>query len=392
MRYETALRRLAQLRRPGPQGLRADADLLAVPSALRELLGDPIASIPGHVLHVAGTNGKGSVACKLTNALHTARPSSDDDSADRHGHLAKVGTFTSPHISSWRERIRVNNELISEADAALELTQIFALLDENKLDASMFEALTALAALHFRSQECRHVVFEAGVGGELDATTAMIQPYGIGIVTSVARDHVALLGSDLAGIARAKLGIVPRGSTVFVSNQVYTLAQRDAEVGKVLEKYDVRHVDPSDVNNLKDHFSPQADMPEYEWQNAALCDLVLRHLGVEYADEALLCRPPCRAQWIGNVMLDTAHNEEAVREALANAERWALNSTLHVAFGCSADKDATSMLKCVQDYANVVLHPVSAESPRSMPVDNIVRVATELVRNAYLRRVHLGML
>ncbi|MBQ2253390.1 MAG: bifunctional folylpolyglutamate synthase/dihydrofolate synthase, partial [Clostridia bacterium] len=160
-------------------------------------LGDPQKYL--HFVHVAGTNGKGSVSTMLTSILSAA------------GY--RVGLFTSPFLSEFRERIRIGEKLISEADliAAVEAVRPFA--DAMEDAPTEFELMTALAFWYFRRQHCDLVVCEVGLGGELDSTNVIEKPL-LSVITSIALDHTRELGNTLSAVARAKSGIVKRDRPV----------------------------------------------------------------------------------------------------------------------------------------------------------------------------------
>lgn len=144
-------------------------------------------------VHVAGTNGKGSVSVNIVTILAHA------------GYM--VGLFTSPHLSSVRERFRINGDYISEKDFAEYATQVKEALGEEKI--TYFEFTTALALLWFADAAVDLVVLETGLGGRLDATN-VVAPL-VSIITNVSMDHEAYLGDDLRSIAFEKAGIIKRG-------------------------------------------------------------------------------------------------------------------------------------------------------------------------------------
>lgn len=144
-------------------------------------------------IHVGGTNGKGSVSVTLLTLLSAA------------GY--KVGLFTSPHLSSVRERFRINDSFISEEDFAAVATQIRHSLGEKQI--TYFEFTTALALLWFARQQVDLVILEVGLGGRLDATN-VITPL-VSVITNVSMDHEAHLGNTLTEVATEKAGIIKSG-------------------------------------------------------------------------------------------------------------------------------------------------------------------------------------
>jgi dihydrofolate synthase/folylpolyglutamate synthase len=162
-------------------------------------LGNPHHSVP--VIHVAGTNGKGSVCAYLSAVLTEA------------GY--RVGRFTSPHLVDWNERICLNEQPISTEALAELLLQVQAAIPENSEDSpTQFEVITAAAWLYFAQQQVDIAVMEVGLGGRLDATN-VCRPL-VTIITSLSREHWQVLGPTLADIAREKAGILKPGCPAVV--------------------------------------------------------------------------------------------------------------------------------------------------------------------------------
>src|SRR2546426_9476734 len=151
------------------------------------------------LVQVGGTNGKGSVAAMLAAILKAA------------GH--RVGLYTSPHLVSFRERIRVNGEAISEDDVVDGVEALGTLVA--RLDATMFETATALALDHFAREAVDVAVLEVGLGGRLDATTLGVP--AVPVVTRIDLDHQAGLGTTLPAIAAEKAAIIRAGVAVLAS-------------------------------------------------------------------------------------------------------------------------------------------------------------------------------
>ena len=164
---------------------------------------DEMFGYPHHhfkTIHVAGTNGKGSVSHILASVLHEA------------GY--KTGLYTSPHLKDFRERIRVNGEMISE-DAVVRFTEQFLAKNEiAKLEPSFFELTMSMAFDYFRASKVDVAVIEVGLGGRLDSTN-VITPE-VSVITNISFDHQALLGNTLAKIAAEKAGIIKKNVPVVI--------------------------------------------------------------------------------------------------------------------------------------------------------------------------------
>ena len=157
-------------------------------------LGDPQQQVP--IIHVAGTNGKGSVCAYLSSVLTQA------------GY--RVGRYTSPHLVSWCERICINEQPIAPAVLAATLEQVEAAIAPNIETPTQFEVLTAAAWLYFAQQSVDIAVIEVGLGGRLDATNVVDRPL-VSVITSLSREHWQRLGPTLADIAGEKAGVLKSG-------------------------------------------------------------------------------------------------------------------------------------------------------------------------------------
>ena len=160
--------------------------------ALAALAGNPHTRL--RFIHVAGTNGKGSTCAMLESVYRAAG--------------LKVGLFTSPHLVSFRERIQVNRQLVSEADVVRLVAGMQELLERMPADhhATFFEVLAVMALRYFEEQRCDLVIWETGLGGRLDATN-IVTPLAC-VITNIQFDHQKWLGHTLAQIAAEKAGIL----------------------------------------------------------------------------------------------------------------------------------------------------------------------------------------
>ncbi len=164
---------------------------------LLELLGNPHKEL--RFVHVAGTNGKGSVSTALSCVL------------TKSGH--RTGLFTSPFVICFGERIKVDGEFISEAEIVSGVSLIkekTQQMEKEGLFPTVFEVTTALAMLHYKRKKCDIVVLEAGIGGKKDSTNVIDSPE-IAVITSVSLDHTEMLGESIAEITREKCGIIKKG-------------------------------------------------------------------------------------------------------------------------------------------------------------------------------------
>src|SRR5512144_2631930 len=185
---------------------------LATTRALLKAVGNPHEVMPS--VHVGGTNGKGSVSTLVASALREAG--------------WRVGLYTSPHLASFRERIRVDGVPIAENALAMWTERLQPLILERK--ATFFEATTAIAFADFAARGVEIAVVEVGLGGRLDSTN-VITPLVAG-VTRIALEHTEYLGHDLAGIAREKAGIAKPGEALLTTETSETLIAAMAETAQ----------------------------------------------------------------------------------------------------------------------------------------------------------------
>lgn len=162
-------------------------------------LGSPHLRVP--VIHVAGTNGKGSVCAYLSSVLTEA------------GYT--TGRYTSPHLVDWTERISLNEKPISHLDLQELLSQVKAAVKPDEESPTQFEVITAAAWLYFAQRKVDIAIIEVGLGGRLDATNVCPQAL-VSIITSISKDHLQQLGSTIADIAREKSGIIKSGCPVVI--------------------------------------------------------------------------------------------------------------------------------------------------------------------------------
>lgn len=167
-------------------------------SLMLERLGNPQYDLK--FIHVAGTNGKGSVSNMLKNILIS--------------HKYKVGYYTSPYIEYFSERICINNDMISDEDLVRYTERVKAVSED--ITPIEFEFITAMAFLYFAEQKCDIVVLEVGLGGRFDATNVIDTPL-INVITPIGKDHTAILGDTLEQIAFEKAGTIKNGSEVVIS-------------------------------------------------------------------------------------------------------------------------------------------------------------------------------
>jgi dihydrofolate synthase/folylpolyglutamate synthase len=367
MTYAEAVARLLALRGGEHAGMRPGLERI---ETLLQALGDPERRYT--LAQVGGTNGKGSVAAMLAAMLR----------ADGR----RVGLYTSPHLVSFRERIRVNGEAIGEDDVADGFDAIATLVA--RLDATMFEATTALALDYFAREAVDVAVLEVGLGGRLDATTV-----GAPAVTALARidlDHTEVLGSTLAEIAGEKAAIIRSGVAVSSAQApaaADVLIARAAAVGVPLllegRELSVRVRARDAGGQVIDCAGPgwRLDALElpllgvYQPSNALLALAAARALGV---GDAAAREGLARARWPGRfevvrtrdrvVVLDGAHNPAGARALAESLTAWFGDTPITLVFGALRDKDARGMLTALAPRMRRLILTASS-SPRAVVPD-----------------------
>jgi len=346
--------------------LRATLHLLAC--AGNPLEGEGGVELP--VVHVAGTNGKGSV-CHLVAAALTASG-------------RRTGLFTSPHLRDFRERIRVDGEPIPESAVVEFLEQHFACAETGPRSPSFFEWTFALACWWFRKAGVEVAVLETGMGGRLDSTNVVRAPW-VTAITNVGLDHTQFLGPDVRTIAGEKAGILKDGRPVVVGRM------RPEALSVVLEQAlrtgsEVHYADTAGE-------PPLPGEPPYMTENRATARKVLEILSSlpewDRTRPAALPEAPSlvatghagRWNWLkpapsgARVLADCAHNVDGLSALMSHLPEAA---ALHIVFGTVADKDLSGVLPLLPRAARYYF--CAADIPRALPAEELARSAAEAGR------------
>ena len=361
--YAEAVARLLALRGGEHAGMRPGLERI---EGLLAALGHPERRY--RLVQVGGTNGKGSVAAMLAAILKAA------------GH--RVGLYTSPHLVSFRERIRVNGEAISEDDVVDGVEALGTLVA--RLDATMFETATALALDHFAREAVDVAVLEVGLGGRLDATTVGVP--AVTVVTRIDLDHQAVLGTTLREIAAEKAAIIRAGVAVAASQApeaTAVLVRRATEVGVplLLSGRDLsvtvehRGLDGQLIGCAAPGWSIArlrlGMLGSYQPENALLAVAAARQLGV---GDAAIGDGLGRARWPGRfqvlaraggwLVLDGAHNPGGARALAASLRDFFGDAPVTFVVGILRDKDARAILAELAPLARRLILTASS-NPRA---------------------------
>ena len=308
-------------------------------------------------VHVAGTNGKGSFSCMLSEILREA------------GY--RVGLFTSPFIKEFNERIRVNGENIADEDLADVTEYVRGFADTMEDLPTEFELITAIALEYFRRQNCDIVVLEVGMGGRLDSTNIIRTPV-LSVITEISLDHTGMLGDTVEAIAAEKSGIIKAGIPVMFSGTDdrarAVITDRAGEMGCAITypAYDTLLVEQSSIDGSTFSYEGKSGYHIslaglYQPRNAAavICAVeALRRAGYAIPDEALRAGLEC-ARWSARfevlrrdpvIIYDGGHNPGGVTVSFGSVARYFPNTKCTVLTGIMADKDYAETVEISAPY------------------------------------------
>lgn len=361
--------------------------------AICNYLGNPQLRYP--TIQITGTNGKSSTTW-MTRELLTASG-------------LKTGCYTSPHLHTYRERITIDGEMISENDFASVMVKITPSLEKVKSelgDLTEFEILTAMAFYYFAAKGVDVAVFEVGLGGRWDATS-MVQPR-VAAITGISLDHTDRLGNTVEEIAWDKAHIIKNGCVAVIGNApggaLKQIEERCYLVNSPmkLSGRDFMPFDISVVQNEGAKFSIDGIHSRYEdirlqafgsYQvfNFTMAVVILEAFTGNQADITLLRSVAGKAFCPGRfelvardplVVLDGAHNPEGIKMVVDGLPQSFSYKNLSVILAISADKDAAEMLRLLDKHASLLVLTMN-KSYRSLSVDRLTDIAVNL-RNRYI--------
>jgi dihydrofolate synthase/folylpolyglutamate synthase len=375
MTYREAVARITGLRGGEMAGMRPGLDRI---EALLADIGSPERSMT--LAQIAGTNGKGSAAAMLAAIVQASG--------------RRVGLYTSPHLVDLRERIQVDGRPIPEADLVDGVEALGTLIA--RLDATMFEALTALALDHYAREGVEVAVLEVGLGGRLDSTT--VGRPAVEVITSIDYDHQAYLGTTLEAIAGEKAAIIRSGVAISARQEpaadaVLTRRAAEAGVPLLVEGRDLRvRVRRASLDGQWLDFEGPgwriddvrcALLGVFQPANALLAAAAARVLG---ADDGAIRRGLGMTHWPGRfqlirhsppVIVDGAHNPGGARALAASLESYFPGRRVTFVIGTSEDKDKAGILDALLPLARRVIF-AAADHPRSASAESLAALARSL--------------
>lgn len=337
------------------------------------------------IIHVAGTNGKGSICSTLATILYLS------------GY--KTGLYTSPHLVKFNERICVNNQPISDHSVA-ELCEIVRNLDYGEREPTFFEYTSAMAFYEFANQKVDWAVIETGMGGRMDATNVVMPK--ISIISNVSLEHQQYLGKTLKKIAGEKGGIIKQNipvvtgvtqkSVISVLNEI--AESKSAKLYRLGDQFNVQKKQNNTFNyhgiyhvweNLTTRLSGA-----YQIKNAALvlcaCEILMTNYGVAITPETIR-EGLSKTKWPGRlevvsehplVILDGAHNLAAARELSAYIKTELAGRQLTLVIGILDDKPYEAMLRLLVPHCQrlILTRP---KIDRALPTEKLFNVSREIL-------------
>lgn len=360
MNYQEAMRYISEVHKYGSKlGLENIKHLL-------ELLGNPHKELK--IIHIAGTNGKGSTAAYIREILVENE--------------YKVGFYTSPYLEVFNERVQVNHNLIKDEEIAEHITEIESciktMLEKGYNHPTEFEVITAMAFLYFKKKNVDYVVLEVGLGGRFDATN-VIESSLISVITSISYDHTKILGDTLTKIAFEKSGIIKENGLIVSYPQVQ---EAEAEIIKNAklknaQYYSVNLEELSIISqNEKSSIFKLSDVDEnieismlgvHQIYNAALAIKTINILEAKHLvsiDRKKMISAIKNTHWNGRmevisenplIIIDGAHNPDGAKTLIDT-----LNSTFSkyektLCIGMLEDKDVDEVLKKLIPYIDNII-------------------------------------
>lgn len=323
------------------------------------------------VIHVAGTNGKGSTSTTIETILLEA------------GY--RVGKYTSPHILKFNERIRANGQDITDEDIVKYYQLVKDIVAKTGLRPTFFEMTTAMMFKYFSDLKLDYVVLETGMGGRFDATN--VCEADICVITNVGLDHIEYLGDTIYKIAKEKAGIIKNCPKVIVADSnpefLKAISEEKAEIINVLEKYkDARmkldfkkFVTRIEIGEEGYDFSLFGD---YQFKNFLTAYEVVTELGIDREIIKKVCKKvvwQCRFERYFEkplVILDGAHNEDGMRELCKIIEQGYRSDEVVIITSILKDKDVRHMLKLMRKISDNIVFTSLEDNPRGTTGEKIL--------------------
>ncbi|MDB0440023.1 bifunctional folylpolyglutamate synthase/dihydrofolate synthase [Clostridioides difficile] len=377
MKYEEALEYISQTNKFGIRlGLENIGKLL-------ELLGNPQETL--NIIHVAGTNGKGSVCSFISNILRES------------GY--KVGLYTSPYLETFTERIRVNGENIPQEDVARIITlikeKIEVMVSQGYAYPTEFEVVTAMAFYYYSEQKVDFVALEVGLGGRYDATNIITKSL-VSVITSISLDHTGILGDTIEKIAYEKAGIIRENGVVLVYDQtdeakdVIKSVCKEKKAKYIEVNFDNINIKKSDINSQVYDCNVMGEVynnleimliGEHQINNSILAMSVLKYIKdtkkLDNVSEEYIRKGLITTKWPGRIekikespifIIDGAHNEDGAKSLAKALDKHFNGKKLTLLIGMLEDKDIDGVLDILMPKFSKVV-TTTPNNPRAINSD-----------------------
>ena len=331
-------------------------------------------------IHVAGTNGKGSTSTLIANVL------------SRCGFV--TGLYTSPYVTDFRERIQLGGRMIDPAGLARVVEKVKNAVEENGIDITEFEAVTAAAFLYYSEMKCDYVVLETGLGGRFDATN-VIPPAAVSVITSISYDHMNILGDTIEAIAGEKCGIIKPGTAVVTyplqnGKALGVIRETCSRLGVPLILPDSREIsilrsDFRGTHALYGSLEYDLRLPgEHMVYNSVTAIEAIRALGENITDDKIIegfydTVMPARTELVREkpaVIIDGGHNEDCAAALKAYIEKYLTGKRIVAVSSLMADKDYEAYVSAIAPLADVFI-ATKASVPRALPAEDLCKCAEE---------------
>ncbi len=358
--------------------------------ALCNLLGNPQKKLK--VIHVAGTNGKGSTSTMISNVLRKS------------GY--NTGLFISPYVTDFRERIQYNGNMIDKYDLAECVEKVKTAVDvlnETGIQPTEFEALTAAAFVYFEMKKCDFVVLEVGLGGRLDSTNVIEAPYAT-VITSISLDHTAILGDTIEEIAHEKCGIIKFGAETvlypFQDEKVFPIVKKicsdkcnDLRIPDINK---LRIIDEKLEGTVANYDGIEFLLPlagEHMIYNACTAIEAVRslsRLGIIISHKAIsegiaMSVMPARMELIKKhpvIILDGGHNEGCAKVLSDFIKKHLEGRRIIMVSSMMSDKDYMSYLSIVAPLSDVFI-ATRVDMLRALPSGELMMSASAFCKNCH---------
>ncbi|KAL4510307.1 hypothetical protein ABPG72_008197 [Tetrahymena utriculariae] len=334
------------------------------------LVGNPQDSLK--FIHIAGTNGKGSVSLKISKALEL--------------NGFKTGLFTSPHLFYYGERIQINGQYWEEDFVTENLSTLFDIANKNNIQLTFFDYLTGLMMIYFKEKKVDVAVIECGLGGRLDSTNVIQNPLA-SVITSIGLDHTEVLGNTFQEIAQEKAGIIKPNCPVIIGPNAIPLSVFEEQANKNQAKlYKVKQT----PFQLHDYNIENTDIARETLRVIKMTHSDFNHLADNQIEKGIKAEQICRMESLEQslakkyspykIIFDVGHNPPALEKVLLRIKKFYPFKKVRVIYGTSTQKDAIDSLMVLAKQCDYI-HLIQASHFRAMKIDYLYNCSLQLKNN-----------